>query len=232
MAAAVEKAYAVIREGIMDGRYSGGSHLKAEDLAVAIGVSRTPVREALRRLHAEGLVDFVANRGAYVLTWDRSDVEEVFGLRLVLESFGAELAATRRSQEQLEQLRDLADRMTVAARERPLRYLELIAELNTQFHKVLHTASGVKRLSPILLSVIQIPLTMRTFNRYKDEDLERSMAHHREIVAALETRDSQWAGAVMRSHIVAAHHVFTGSEELQISTSNVVAGENAELVEG
>src|SRR6476661_1563391 len=100
MAAAVEKAYA------------------------AIGVSRTPVREALRRLHAEGLVDFVANRGAYVLTWDKSDVEEVFGLRMVLESFGAELAATRRSEEQLAQLRRLADRMTAAARERPSHYLE------------------------------------------------------------------------------------------------------------
>jgi DNA-binding GntR family transcriptional regulator len=230
MAAAVEKAYAAIREGIMEGRYSGGSHLKAEDLAVAIGVSRTPVREALRRLHAEGLVDFVANRGAYVLTWDKSDVEEVFGLRMVLESFGAELAATRRSEQQLEQLRDLADRMTVAARERPPRYLELIAELNMQFHKLVHTASGVKRLSPILLSVIQIPLTMRTFSRYSDQDLERSMAHHREIVAALETRDSQWAGAVMRSHIVAAHHVFIGSEELTVSTSDVASDESEELV--
>ena len=86
MAAAVEKAYSAIRDGIMDGTYSGGSHLKAEDLAVAIGVSRTPVREALRRLHSEGLVDFVANRGAYVLNWDKSDVDEVFGLRMVLES--------------------------------------------------------------------------------------------------------------------------------------------------
>ena len=220
MAAAVEKAYVAIREGIMDGHHPGGSHLKAEDLAVTIGVSRTPVREALRRLHAEGLVDFVANRGAYVLTWDRSDVDEVFGLRMVLESFGAELAATRRSEQQLGQLRELADRMTVAARERPPRYLELIAELNTQFHKLLHTASGVKRLSPILLTVIQIPLTMRTFNRYSDEDLERSMAHHREIVAALEASDSKWAGAVMRSHIVAAHHVFSGNGKLSVSTSD------------
>jgi DNA-binding GntR family transcriptional regulator len=220
MAAAVEKAYAAIREGILHQTYSGGSHLKAEDLAVAIGVSRTPVREALRRLHAEGLVDFVANRGAYVLNWNRSDVEEVFGLRMVLECFGAELAATRRSEEQLAQLRDLAERMTVAARERPARYLELIAELNTQFHKLLHAASGVKRLSPILLSVVQIPLTMRTFNRYGDEDLERSMAHHREIVAALDACDSRWAGAVMRSHIAAAHQVFIGSEELAASTSD------------
>ena len=213
MAAAVEKAYAAIREGIMDGIYPAGSHLKAEDLAVAVGVSRTPVREALRRLHAEGLVDFVANRGAYVLSWDKSDVEEVFGLRLVLESFGAELAATRRSAEQLAQLRQLAERMTMAARERPPHYLETIAELNTQFHKLVHVASGIKRLPPILLTVIQIPLTMRTFHRYSDEDLERSMAHHREIVAAFEVCDSRWAGAVMRSHIIAAHHVFLGNLE-------------------
>ena len=116
MAAAVEKAYSVIRDGIMGGTYSGGSHLKAEDLAVAIGVSRTPVREALRRLHSEGLVDFVANRGAYVLNWDKSDVDEVFGLRMVLESFAAELAADRRLPEQLAELRDLADRMSAAAR--------------------------------------------------------------------------------------------------------------------
>jgi DNA-binding GntR family transcriptional regulator len=220
MAAAVEKAYSAIRDGIMGGTYSGGSHLKAEDLAVAIGVSRTPVREALRRLHSEGLVDFVANRGAYVLNWDKSDVDEVFGLRMVLESFAAELAADRRLPEQLAELRDLADRMSAAARERPERYLELIAEWNTRFHKLIHIASGIKRLSTILTSVIEIPLMLRTFNRYSDEDLERSMAHHRELVAALEARDSGWASSVMRSHIVAAHHVFLGNDEAARATNH------------
>jgi len=212
MAAAVERAYAAIRDGIMGGTYQGGAHLKAEDLAVAIGVSRTPVREALRRLHSEGLVDFVANRGAYVLNWEKSDVDEVFGLRMVLESFAAELAADRHSPEQLAELRDLADRMTAAARERPVRYLELIAEWNTRFHKLIHIASGIKRLSMILTTVIEIPLMLRTFNRYSDDDLERSMAHHRELVAALEARDSRWASSVMRNHIVAAHHVFQSNE--------------------
>src|SRR5262249_30652796 len=92
-------------------------------------------------------------------------------------------------------------------------YLELIAELNTEFHKLIHTASGVKRLSPILLTVIQIPLTMRTFNRYSQDDLARSMAHHHEIVSAFEACDSRWAAAVMRSHILAAHHVFVGHDD-------------------
>ena len=201
-----------LRDAIVDGTLAPGEVVRDTELAAWLGVSRTPVREALRRLHAEGLVDFVANRGAYVLTWDRSDVEEVFGLRMILESFAAERAATQRTPEQLATLRSLAERMTVAARERPQHFLELIADLNTQFHKLIHVASGVRRLSPILKTVIQIPLTMRTFNRYSNEDLERSMAHHRELVATLEARDSGWAAAVMRSHIVAAHHVFLGSE--------------------
>jgi DNA-binding GntR family transcriptional regulator len=213
MAAAVEQAYAAIRDGIMGGVYPGGAHLKAEDLAEAVGVSRTPVREALRRLHAEGLVDFVANRGAYVLNWQKSDAEEVFSLRMVLESLGAELAARQRSPEQLAELRRLAERMAVAARERQPHHLELIAELNTAFHKLLHEASGVKRLAPLLKTIIQIPLTLRTFSRYSPEDLERSAAHHCEIVAAIERRDSEWAGAVMRSHVAAARHVMLGRDD-------------------
>jgi DNA-binding GntR family transcriptional regulator len=220
MAAAVEKAYAVIRDGIMGGAYPGGAHLKAEDLAVTIGVSRTPVREALRRLHSEGLVDFVANRGAYVLNWEQSDVDEVFGLRMVLESYAAELAAERHTPEQLAELSNLAERMTLAARERPQRYLDLIAEWNTRFHKIIHNASGNKRLSLTLTNVIEIPLMLRTFNRYSDEDLERSMAHHRELVSALQARDRRWASSVMRSHIVAAHHVFLGNVAIAGSASD------------
>ncbi|MGJ4889434.1 GntR family transcriptional regulator [Bradyrhizobium sp. HKCCYLS3077] len=223
MAAAVERAYAAIREGILGGKYPGGSHLKAEDLADAVGVSRTPVREALRRLHAEGLVDFVANRGAYVLSWERSDAEEVFSLRMVLESFGAEQAAVRRSPEQLARLRELAERMSVAARERGEHHLEVIAELNTEFHQLLHDASGVKRLGPLLKTIIQIPLTMRTFSRYDDEDLQRSAAHHCEIVAAIERRDSEWAGAVMRSHIAAARHVILGSDAQIVASASDAA---------
>jgi DNA-binding GntR family transcriptional regulator len=212
MAAAVEKAYTAIRRGIASGLYPARSHLKAADLAVAIGVSRTPVREALRRLHAEGIVDFVANRGAYVIDWRPADVDEVLGLRAVLESYAAELAARTISPEQVAELRSLADRMDRAARDQPPQYLETIAEANARCHHIIHISAGNKRLSAILSAIVEMPLMLRTFHRYRNEDLMRSMAHHRELVAALDAHDGAWASSVMRSHVIAAHHVVVAAQ--------------------
>lgn len=212
MAAAVEKAYSAIRNGIIAGMYPGGAHLKAADLAIALGVSRTPIREALRRLHAEGLVDFVANRGAYVLSWNRTDVDEVFELRTLLESYAAEMAALNMTPEYLAELRVLADNMDRAAHERPPRFLEVIADNNARFHKLIRTAAGNKRLSSFISAVVEMPLMLRTFNRYREDELLRSAAHHKELVSAFEARDGRWAASVMRSHVIAAHHVFRATE--------------------
>jgi DNA-binding transcriptional MocR family regulator len=78
---AVERAYEAIRGGIFSGDHPAGSRLREEELAERIGVSRTPVREALRRLDAEGLVEFMPNRGAHVASWSEDDLREIFGLR-------------------------------------------------------------------------------------------------------------------------------------------------------
>ena len=212
MAAAVEKAYGAIRSSIISGQYPGGAHLKAADLAVALGVSRTPVREALRRLHAEGLVDFVANRGAYVLVWNHRDVDEVFDLRALLESHAADLCARNATAEQVAELRALAQHMERAAREKPPRYLEIIADCNARFHKLIRIASSNKRLAGFISAVVEMPLMIRTFNRYREEELLRSAAHHLEMVAAFDARDGSWAAAVMRSHVLAAHHVYRASQ--------------------
>jgi DNA-binding FadR family transcriptional regulator len=118
MGAAVEKAYRAIRAGIADGTYPSNAHITAGELALKLGVSRTPVREALRRLHAEGLINFVANHGAYVTSWTRTDIDEVFELRSTLESYAAERAARRLSPEQLAELNQLARRMELASPDR------------------------------------------------------------------------------------------------------------------
>jgi DNA-binding GntR family transcriptional regulator len=217
MAAAVEIAYDAIRSGIISGDYPGGAHLKAADVAAALGVSRTPVREALRRLHAEGLVDFVANRGAYVAAWNHTDVDEVFDLRALLESHAAFLAARNASAEQIAELRALALHMERAAREKPPRYLEIIADANVRFHKLIRVASGNKRLASFISIVVERPLMLRTFNRYRDEELLRSAAHHLEMVSAFDARDGSWAAAVMRSHVLAAQHVYRASHAAQAS---------------
>src|SRR5215203_6092246 len=101
MARAAEAAYGIIREGILSGELARGQRLREEELALRAGVSRTPVREALRRLDAEGLVDFTPNRGARVTAWSERELEDVYEARALLESYGARLAATRVTAEEL-----------------------------------------------------------------------------------------------------------------------------------
>lgn len=203
MAKAAELAYRAIRLGILSGRFPPGERLPEEGLAAEIGVSRTPVREALRRLHGDGFVRFVPNHGAQVITWSSDELDEMFELRALLEGYGASLAAQRATPAQLDDLRRLAhDMQTLNAMPHP--DLGRIGELNIAFHDLLLEAADSKRLAPLLPHVRLLSLTHRTFHQYSREQLQRSLAHHHELVAALEQRDPAWAKSVMRSHVFAA----------------------------
>ncbi|WP_436775859.1 GntR family transcriptional regulator [Yinghuangia sp. YIM S09857] len=204
MARAADRAYELLRAGILDGRYAPGERLGEADLADATGASRTPVREALRRLEVEGLVEVAPHRGARVTQWSRADVQEIYDLRLLLESFAAERAAARIGDEDVARLRALTREMDAAARSGVTRDLERLAALNTEFHGLIRAAAASPRLQSMLGAVVQMPLVLTTFHRYSEDDLARSSAHHRELVDALAARDPEWARSVMRSHVAAA----------------------------
>ncbi|HYH22387.1 MAG TPA: GntR family transcriptional regulator [Azospirillum sp.] len=199
-----EAAYQALRAGIIDGRYPAGSPLREITLAAEIGVSRTPIREALRRLDAEGLVDLVPNSGATVCAWTPQDYEEIFTLRALLESHAAERAATRITPSELDALAALCDAMDAAAQDGQPDRADRIAALNDRFHKGLLGAARSRRLGDLLGALVEMPLVLRTYHRYGEEELRRSLAHHREIVAALRTGDGVWASSVMRAHVLAA----------------------------
>jgi len=201
---AVDRAYSTVKDGIISGRYPGGMRITEQEVVAASGVSRTPAREALRRLQSEGLVDFTPNLGAVVTAWTGADADEVFDLRAMLESYGARRAARTASAEQLAELRRLAEAQYRESVERKTGYLERISDLNSRFHHALQDASGSPRLRRCLTSLIEAPLVMKTFNMYSPEDLARSAQHHMEICSALESRDPDWAASVMSSHIQAA----------------------------
>ena len=95
MARAAEKAYRTVRERILRGEYPSALRITEQEIADATGVSRTPVREALRRLQAEGFVTVIANQGAIVTEWSANDTDDVFELRALLEPYGAARAAHR-----------------------------------------------------------------------------------------------------------------------------------------
>jgi len=204
MTRAFDKAYRAVRDGVIAGRFPPSRRITEQEVAEAAGVSRTPVREALRRLHAEGIVDFRPNQGAMVTAWSADDVEDLFELRAMLESHGARRAAQRATPAQLTALRDLAQQQQAESLSRSEGYLRRIAEISSQFHRTVQEAAGSARLAHALASILEAPLALKTFENYSAEDLSRSAAHHLEIVCALESRDGEWAASVMRSHILAA----------------------------
>jgi DNA-binding GntR family transcriptional regulator len=208
MAASEEKAYAAIRGAITAGIYGNGMHLRAANLAESLGISRTPVREALRRLHAEGLVEFFDNRGAFVAGWSRETAQEVFDLRVVLESHAAALAAHRLTEEQISSLAAMTDRMERHANSVE-RDISAVTQANSEFHGLIIAAASGRRLAAVVATVVEIAMVSRTFSSYTDENFSRSIGHHRELIAAFRARDDIWSAAVMTSHIRAAYHVLS-----------------------
>lgn len=196
-----EHAYQSIREQILSGERTGGQWLREGDLAAALGVSRTPVREALRRLAAEGLVRHERNRGVQVQSWSAKDLDEVFGLRSLLEPWGCALAAITGLAD-LDALDELAGEMDAAAAHQP--DVDVLTNLNNRFHRVILEASGNDRLCSVMSSVIQVPLVWRTFSHYTPGELRRSLTHHHELIDTLRAGDPKWAESVMRAHIRAA----------------------------
>jgi len=202
-----KKAYDAIKQAIFTGEFDSGAHLRSATLADRIGVSRTPVREALQRLHAEGLVDIVENRGAFVANYAREDAAEVFDLRTVLESQASALAAQKLMTPQIDELSRLTDRMERHATGKR-RDIAVVTAANKNFHSLIIAAAESRRLSAVISSIVEIALVSRTFHSYSNESFARSIAHHREMIAAFRVRDETWAASIMTSHIRAAYHVF------------------------
>ncbi len=198
----VELAYRSIRDQILSGEQAGGEWLRESDLAAEIGVSRTPVREALRRLEADGLVRHERNRGAQVQSWAFKDLENVYAIRSRLEPWGSALAATS-GQADLGELKGLADEMDRVAAAEELD-VDLLTKLNAQFHDAILIASGNVRLRSLLTTLVQVPFVWRTFAHYTPDELGRSLAHHHELIDALRAQDATWAESVMRAHIHSA----------------------------
>ncbi len=115
---AAQRAYNTLRAGIIEGVHPPGARVTEQQVATSAGVSRTPVREALRRLEAEGLLRFVPHQGAFVTSWSDQDAEDIFELRAMLEGYGARLAAAKATNEDARQLRSLAEAQSQEAVER------------------------------------------------------------------------------------------------------------------
>lgn len=205
------KAYDLIRSAILSGDFSPGRRLKEEELTTLCEVSRTPVREALRRLAVEGLVVVTPNAGAQVSAISPEELAEIYALRAMIESHAAERAASRVTDRDLGRLRELVAQMEYALSLDARGFSREFTLANSEFHRIILEAAMSPRLSAMSAFVIELPLTRRTLDRYSPHDLTRSMGHHRELIDALRARDGAWAASVMKSHIHAAYQALAGA---------------------
>jgi DNA-binding GntR family transcriptional regulator len=196
-----ERVLAALRELILHGQFAAGARLGEVELAERLGVSRTPVREGLTRLAAEGLVELVPNRGARVASWSVAELEGVFDLRSALEPRLTGYAAPRARPDDVAVLEELAEQMLAVGLPGPDQDLDALVPLNRRFHGLLVTIADQPALATALAGAIHAPIQLRNFHAYDEASLRRSLAHHVEIVAAIRAGDPTWAQAVMTAHI-------------------------------
>lgn len=207
MSRASEQAYAKIRAHLLSGAVKPNEQLTEDRLAQITGVSRTPVREAVRRLEDELLLVRSDTKRLFVADWSRDDIEEMFTLRQMLECHAAERAARRLSREQIGALEEL-NRDLKAAIEQTPPDVALFLDANRAFHEVIIDAAQSPRLGQLLPKLVEAPVVLRTARTYSSDDLRQSARDHDELIAAFAAHDPDWARAVMGSHLRRAFHTF------------------------
>jgi DNA-binding GntR family transcriptional regulator len=190
------RAYRELRRALLQRAFVPGQRLVEVELAQQLGVSRTPVREALRRLVAEGLVEMLPSGGMAVRD-TRSEMADIYGLRQVLEGYAARLAATRITPEEIDHLESFCLRMRDAL---ATNAHEQTVELNTAFHLAIAAASHSARLIEMIEGYRDLFLTPRTLSRYDHAAMLHSQQQHEAMVGALRRRDGATAEQVVREH--------------------------------
>jgi DNA-binding GntR family transcriptional regulator len=196
----VDLAYERIRELVLEGDIAPGARLAQVELAERLGISRTPVREALRRLSAEGLVDSHPNRGFWVAELSLDAVLRRLEVRLLLEPGIARLAAERRSE------RHLAELERAIAREEKARTGSAAHDASREFHFVLARATGNDEHVRILDSLWLVEVGRRLLSRRATEVEWQGadVSEHREIARAVADRRGDDAARLMEAHVRAA----------------------------
>lgn len=220
MRQAAEQAADAIREDILAGRIPAGARIAEADVARQLSVSRTPIREALSRLAAEGLVELSPNRGARVTSWTTAELREIFEVRLRMEPYAVRQAVPLLTAAQLDDLSAMAQAMLAAGRPAGPQDLDTIIALNRQFHGLLVAAAGSAALAASLKAVTHAAVVHQNFQHYTPGALARSLAHHAEIVEAARAREPAWAESVMRSHLFNARATMLG-DTVTASTGEV-----------
>ena len=222
MSRATDRAYDRIRDMILRGELRPGMQIREEQLAETCGVSRTPVRDALRRLESELFIRRNESQRSFVAEWSLDDLEDAFEMRAMLEGLAAQRASARIKPVQLEQLkahnRHIREAVSSAHPD-----VAGFLEHNREFHAIILDAAGSPRLASLLGLLIEQPVVWRTAQNYDRENLQRSYREHEELLAAFARGDGTWATAIMTAHIRRAFHAYADAYRMQLTEPQLSA---------
>ena len=194
-----EKVYEHLKSDILSGRYTPGEKLAEEHLAERLGVSRTPVREALHKLESEGLIQPRKKRGFIVSRDTKEEVEELFELRSILEGHTLRVISRIISEEILSQLNESIQKAEEALRRNRI---EEVFKWNTRFHDTLHELVVDKtRLHRLIVDIRKYVLRYRKDTLQYPDGGRRAVEGHKKILLALRLKDPELCERVMREHI-------------------------------
>lgn len=195
------KVFRKLREDILSGFYQENDELREITIGEELGVSRTPVREALRQLELEGLVRIIPNKGAYVTGISAKDVRDIYRIRSMLEGMCARWATENITDQQIEELEEII-LLSEFHLHKKGEQKEQVAQLDGKFHKVLYEASDSRILEHVLSDFHKYVQMARTRSVGAGDRAEKSIAEHRGILEAIKLRDADLAEKLANEHIM------------------------------
>ncbi|MEM1077010.1 MAG: GntR family transcriptional regulator [Pseudomonadota bacterium] len=212
---AAEHAYRTIRANIVSGLLQEGERLTEKRLSDDLGLSRTPVREAIGRLILEGFVERQSGYTTRVAKFPEDEIEQIFQIRKLLETYSAQRAARHATQEDIAALKEILVDMRAHTPPRSDEDYHILTEANERFHRRIVMAARSPRLTALMTMAFDVGMVTRTYRIYSDADLIRSLHHHAELIDAIEARAPEWAESLMATHLLAgASKVFEMTKAL------------------
>jgi DNA-binding GntR family transcriptional regulator len=200
-----DEVFFSLRNAILEGRLHPGERLVEKELAQSLSISRTPIREALRKLELEGLVAHEPHRGVIVVGVSQAEAAEIYTIRAVLEGLAARLAASRRTDADVAQLKRLLSTMEQCIQSR--NFPEFVP-LHVTFHQSFTSASKSSRLCQMISALWDYVKSFEKASYSLPARLQSSCDEHRQIVGAIECKDENLAEEAARTHIMRAKEAF------------------------
>lgn len=193
------RVFQQIRDGILSGKYASGDELREITIGQELGVSRTPVREALRQLELEGLVEIIPNKGAHVTGITNKDVKDIYMIRSYLEGLAARWATEHITEEEISELEEIVLLAEFnLKKDKP----EQVVMLDGRFHALLYKTTNSRMLDHVLVDFHRYVQHARASSVAAKDRARKSVREHKAILEAIKEKDADLAEQLANDHIL------------------------------